>query len=264
MLKTCGYFNIDGVKLEYELLTPPGSNDTTLIFLHEGLGCLAMWRSFPQQVAAATGCRALIYSRAGYGGSDPCELPRPLTFMHDEALKILPQLLDVSKIQNAILIGHSDGASIALINAGGLADQRIQGLILMAPHVFVEQLTVNSISEALNSYQDGDLRARLARYHGEHVDRTFHGWIRAWLDQDFMAWNLEAFLPKIEVPVLLIQGEQDNYGTLRQLQCIQAKLPHGADMEILPDCGHAPFRDRPVETLQIVTGFLAKILRHEV
>jgi pimeloyl-ACP methyl ester carboxylesterase len=254
------FFSIDGINLEYELLIPSPDSDTTLVFLHEGLGCLAMWRDFPRRVAAATGCRALTYSRAGYGGSDPCPLPRPLTFMHDEGLKVLPQILESGKIQRAILVGHSDGASIALINAGGAARQSIAGLVLMAPHVFVEELTIKSIRAAATAYQTTDLRGRLARYHGDRVDSTFLGWTGAWLDQGFKAWNLEAFLPMIEVPVLLIQGEEDNYGTLRQLARIQEKLPHGADQLLLPGCGHAPFRERPVETLQAMVGFLEKTL----
>jgi pimeloyl-ACP methyl ester carboxylesterase len=252
-----GFFKIGDVSLEYELLSPSRSGDTTLVFLHEGLGCLAMWRDFPHRVAAATGCRTLIYSRAGYGGSGPSSLPRPLTFMHEEGLEVLPQVLDAAKVRKAVLVGHSDGASIALINAGGVSGQRITGLILMAPHVFVEELTIRSIRAAVSAYRTTDLRVRLARYHGDHVDSTFHGWTGAWLDNRFKTWNLEAFLPGIEVPVLLIQGEEDNYGTLRQLEKIQEQLPHRADQRLLPGCGHAPFREQPEQTLQAIVGFLA-------
>jgi pimeloyl-ACP methyl ester carboxylesterase len=254
--ETHGFFNIDGRNLEYQLLIPPHGYDTTLIFLHEGLGCLAMWRDFPLQVAQLTGCRVLTYSRAGYGDSDPCTLPRPLTFMHDEGLKVLPQVLDINNIQKAILVGHSDGASIALINAGGIDDQRIQGLILMAPHVFVEEVTLNSIREAKNAYQESDLRSRLARYHGDRVDNTFLGWVQVWLDENFKSWNLEGFLPKVKMPVLLIQGDQDQYGTLKQLRTINKQLPDEADMVILPGCEHSPFRECPQETLQAITAFL--------
>jgi pimeloyl-ACP methyl ester carboxylesterase len=251
-----GFFNIDGVQLEYQLLSPSERVAPTLIFLHEGLGCLAMWKDFPRQVAQLTGCRTLIYSRAGYGGSAPCSLPRPLTFMHDEALNILPKILAAVEIQKAVLVGHSDGASIALINAGGIVDERIQGLILMAPHVFVEQLTLASIREARSAYENTDLRERLARYHGDNVDCAFWGWNQVWLDEGFLDWNLEAYLPKIEVPVLLIQGKDDNYGTIRQLETIKKNLPGGAEMTLLDDCGHSPFRDRPAETLQAIAGFL--------
>lgn len=261
MQESHGFFDIDGSNLEYQLLIPPQSDVTTLIFLHEGLGCLAMWKDFPRQVAQLTGCKVLIYSRSGYGGSDPCIHPRSITFMHDEGLSVLPQILDVADIQKAFLVGHSDGASIALINAGGIVDKRVQGLVLIAPHVFVEELTLASIREARNSYQT-TLRSRLARYHGDNVDSTFLGWSQAWLEKDFLTWNLEDYLPKIEIPTLLIQGELDNYGTLKQLETINAHLPLGADTVILPDCGHSPFRERPDETLQVITAFLKKHLKN--
>ena len=256
MQEAHGFFNIDGVPLEYRLISPAECVAPTLIFLHEGLGCLAMWKDFPRQVARMTGCQTLIYSRAGYGGSAPCSLPRPLTFMHEEALNILPKILTAAEIQKAVLVGHSDGASIALINAGGIADERIQGLILMAPHVFVEQLTLASIREARSAYENTDLRERLARYHGDNVDCAFWGWNGVWLDEGFLDWNLEVYLPKIEVPVLLIQGKDDNYGTIRQLETIKKHLPGGAELILLHDCGHSPFRDRPAETLQAIAGFL--------
>jgi pimeloyl-ACP methyl ester carboxylesterase len=254
-----GFFDIGGQNLEYQLLSPGPANGPTLVFLHEGLGCLALWRDFPRQLAAASGCRALVYSRAGYGGSDPCPLPRPLTFMHREGLEVLPRILTAGDIEDAVLVGHSDGASIALIGAGGRVDPRITGLILMAPHVFVEDLTVSSIRQAVSDYQDGGLRSRLARYHGEHVDRTFYGWTEAWLDKGFANWNLEPFLAGIKVPVLLIQGEQDKYGTLRQLERIQAGLPRRAEQLLLAGCGHAPFHERPEETRLAMVAFLKRL-----
>lgn len=254
-----GFFNISGQHLEYQLLRPSPARDTTLVFLHEGLGCLAMWRDFPRQVAAASGCPVLVYSRAGYGGSDPCPLPRPLTFMHDEGLEVLPRLLTAGGTGNAVLVGHSDGASIALIGAGGPADPRIKGLILMAPHVFVEELTISSIRQAVSDYRHGDLRSRLARYHGERVDSTFYGWTGAWLDEGFATWNLEPFLEGIDLPVLLIQGEEDQYGTSCQLDRIHSGLPRRAEQLLLPGCGHAPFRERPKETLQAMVTFLNRL-----
>jgi pimeloyl-ACP methyl ester carboxylesterase len=260
LLESCGFFNIEGILLEYRLLTPSEPNDLSLVFLHEGLGCQAMWKDFPRQLAQLTGCRALIYSRAGYGGSAPCSLPRPLTFMHDEGLKVLPKILDAAGLHKVVLVGHSDGASIALINAGGMIDERIKGLILMAPHVFVEELTLASIREARDTYENTNMRERLARYHGDNVDCAFLGWNQAWLDEGFLDWNLEAYLPMVEVPVLLIQGEDDNYGTIRQLEKIKASLPGGAEQILLHDCGHSPFRDRPAETLQAITGFLQRYL----
>jgi len=244
------------VSLEYQHFNPPQSADLTLVFLHEGLGCVAMWKDFPRQVAQLTGSRVLTYSRAGYGGSDPCPLPRPLSFMHDEALHVLPKILDEAGIQKAILVGHSDGASIALINAGGVADDRIRGLILMAPHIFVEELTLSSIRIARAAYETDGLRERLVRYHADNVDCAFWGWNRAWLDPAFSDWNLENYLPQINVPVLLLQGEEDNYGTARQLEKISEQLPQPPETILLPECGHSPFRDRSTETLQSIAAFL--------
>jgi pimeloyl-ACP methyl ester carboxylesterase len=254
--KKNGFFSIADLQLEYQLLTPARNDDLTLIFLHEGLGCLTMWKDFPRQVAQTTGHQVLAYSRAGYGNSDPCLLPRPLTFMHDEGLDVLPKILAAAEIQKAVLVGHSDGASIALINAGGVADQRIQSLILMAPHIFVEELTLTSIRQAKVAYETTDLRERLARYHGDNVDCAFWGWNQAWLDEGFQNWNLEEYLSKIKIPVLLIQGEHDNYGTIRQLEKTAEQLPYPAEMIILPGCGHSPFRDRPHETLDAITDFI--------
>ena len=253
------FFDIDGDKLEYHLITPRKSRDTTLVFLHEGLGCVAMWKDFPRRVAEATCCPTLVYSRAGYGGSTPCQRPRPLTFMHHEGLQVLPQVFAAAGISQAILVGHSDGASIALINAGGANDQRLKGLVLMAPHVFVEkEMTISSIRKAKAAYRSTNLRERLARYHGDNVDHTFLSWVDAWLDESFLAWNIEEFLPNIDVPTLLIQGDEDNYGTLRQVEKINNCLPGGADMFILPGCGHAPFHEYPSETLNVITDFLEK------
>jgi len=253
-----GYFDIGGVSLEYRRFDPPQANGPTLVLLHEGLGCVALWKDFPLQLAQLTGCRVLAYSRAGYGGSEPCPLPRPLNFMHDEGLRVLPKVLAEAGVREPILVGHSDGASIALIHAGGLSDPRVRGLVLMAPHVFVEELTLTSIRAARTAYETTDLRRRLARYHGDNVDCAFWGWNRAWLDPGFVKWNLECYLPQIEAPVLLLQGEEDQYGTIRQLEKIIEQVPRQAEMILFPGCGHSPFRDRPAETLQAIDGFLGK------
>ena len=262
MLESHGFYDIDGVRLEYQQFNPPQQTDLTLVLLHEGLGCVAMWKDFTRRLASMTSCRVLAYSRAGYGGSDPCRLPRPLSFMHDEGLRVLPEILAAAEIQKAILIGHSDGASIALINAGGIDDARIKGLILMAPHVFVEELTLASIRAARTAYETTDLRERLARYHGDNVDCAFLGWNQAWLDPGFLDWNLETYLPKINVPVLLLQGEEDNYGTIRQLEKISEALPQ-TETVLLPECGHSPFRDKAAETLQLIAKFCSAKLSFE-
>ncbi len=178
--------------------------------------------------------------------------------MHHEGLNVLPKIISTAKNERVVLVGHSDGASIALISAGGLADQRIAGLILMAPHVFVEGLTLSSIREAKTAFETTDLRERLTRYHGKNVDCAFWGWNQAWLNPGFVDWNLEVYLPKIEVPVLQIQGIEDQYGTIQQLEKINAGLPDGAELALLPNCGHSPFRERPTETQQAISEFLRK------
>lgn len=260
MPDTHGFLDIDGARLEYRHATPAKTTGTTLVFLHEGLGCLAMWKDFPDRVMAATDCPAFIYSRTGYGASSPCLRPRATSFMHAEGLSVLPKVLDAAGIDRAILVGHSDGASIALIHAGGKRDPRVRGLILMAPHVFVESLTVDSIRALRAAYQDSDLRKRLTRYHGDQVDATFTGWTNVWLDPGFLEWNIEKYLPQVAVPVLLIQGEQDNYGTVRQLDAIQAQVPGGSKRVLLQECGHAPFRDCPEETVHAIAAFTNNLL----
>lgn len=258
LFESRGFFTVDQVKLEYLRIGPGGSSDLTLVLLHEGLGCLALWKDFPQQLARRTGCSVLVYSRAGYGGSDPCPLPRPVSFMHDEALQVLPCVLDAARVSCALLIGHSDGASIALLAAGCGGDRRIEGLVLMAPHVFVEELTLHSIRAAAQAYAAGDLRRRLRLYHGSNVDGAFKGWSDVWLDAEFGSWNIEACLARIKIPVLCIQGKQDNYGTLRQLDKISAGLPRPPDILLLPDCGHSPFRDQPTATLEAIAPFVRR------
>jgi pimeloyl-ACP methyl ester carboxylesterase len=225
------------------------SDRATLVFLHEGLGSVSLWRDFPAQVAAATGRRALVYSRLGYGASDPIVPPRPLTYMHDEAA-LLPAILDAAGIAGAILIGHSDGASIALIHAATGAP-RIRSLVLLAPHVFVEPLSVTSITAARAAFVEGDLRARLARHHRD-VDGAFWGWNRAWLDPGFRTWNLEALLPAIRAPTMIIQGNDDAYGTLAQVDAIARQLAGPVEAVILDACGHSPHRDQPAATLAAI------------
>jgi pimeloyl-ACP methyl ester carboxylesterase len=248
-----------GRRLEYAWHGPPPEAAPTLVFLHEGLGSVSTWRDFPARLAQATGCGALVYSRAGYGGSDPVPLPRPLRFMHDEA-RVLPAVMDAASVREAVLVGHSDGASIALVHAGSAPSARVRGLALQAPHVFCEDVTVRSIQEAARSYREGDLRKALGRHHGANVDVAFWGWNRAWLDPGFRAWNLEEFLPGIRVPVLLLQGEQDEYGTLRQLDAIEAGCAGPVRRLVLPNCGHAPHREQPELTLAAMAAFVREAL----
>lgn len=244
-----------GRRLEYAWHGAPPDAAPTLVLLHEGLGSVSTWRDFPKRLAEATGCGALVYSRAGYGGSDPVPLPRPLRFMHDEAA-VLHEVLDAADVRDAVLVGHSDGASIAVIHAGSGAPARVRGLALLAPHVFVEDVTVRSIERAAESYRIGDLRRALERHHGANVDVAFWGWNRAWLDPGFRSWNLEEFLPAIRVPVVLIQGQDDEYGTLRQLDAIGSGCAGPVRRLVLPRCGHAPHRDEPEETLRALADFV--------
>ncbi|HWM86055.1 MAG TPA: alpha/beta hydrolase [Kofleriaceae bacterium] len=225
----------------------------TMVFLHEGLGSVSTWRDVPAELARITGCGALVYSRAGYGASDPVAPPRPLRYMHDEA-ELLPAVLDAAGVRRAILIGHSDGASIAILHAGS-APAGLLGLVLEAPHVFVEEISVASIAAARDAYQGGDLRERLARHHRD-VDGAFWGWNRAWLDPGFRAWNIEDCLPRIRVPILAIQGIDDPYGTLAQIDAVERGAPGPTERLILPDCGHAPHRDQRAATLEAIARFV--------
>ena len=228
----------------------------TLVFLHEGLGCVAAWRDFPALLAAETGCGAFVYSRAGYGGSDPVALPRPLDYMEREAA-LLPEILDVAGVRDAILVGHSDGASIAILHgASDTASPRVRRLILEAPHVFVEDIGVKSIEEARDAWKNTDLKIKLTKLHGANVDVAFQGWNRAWLDPAFRAWNIEAALPRLRAPVLVIQGAEDPYGTLRQVEAIEAGSAAPVTRCLLTPCGHSPHKDRPAETLAAMAAFV--------
>jgi pimeloyl-ACP methyl ester carboxylesterase len=247
-----------GRRLEYAWHGPRPESAPTLVLLHEGLGSVSMWRDFPARLAEVTGLGALVYSRAGYGGSDPVPLPRPLTFMHEEALEVLPAVLDAAGVREAVLVGHSDGGSIALIHAGGGPGARVRALLLEAPHVFCEELSVRSIAEAATRYRQGDLRRALERHHGANVDVAFWGWNGAWLDPGFRDWNIESYLGGVRAPVLVLQGERDEYGTLRQLEAIAAGCGGPVERLVLADCGHSPHRDQPEAVLSAMAAFLRR------
>jgi pimeloyl-ACP methyl ester carboxylesterase len=248
---------VAGHRLEAVRLGPPPDLAPTLVFLHEGLGSVSAWRDFPQRLVDATGLGALVFSRWGYGKSDPVTLPRPLRYMHDEALSALPEVLDAAGVRDAVLVGHSDGASIALVFAGsGLpAAARVRALVLEAPHVFVEDISIASIAAAADTYRTGDLRARLARHHAD-VDGAFWGWNRAWLDPGFRSWNIEEYLPRVRVPSLVVQGEDDPYGTLAQVSAIEQKSGGPVERLVLARCGHTPHRDQPDATIGAVARFV--------
>jgi len=233
------FVTIDGCRLEYQWHGPPADEAPTIVFLHEGLGAITRWRDFPAALCARLEWGGLVYNRQGYGGSDPLSGPLTPRFMHREGLEVLPRLLDMFAIAQPVLFGHSDGGSIALIYAGsGLAAPA--GLVLEAPHVFVEDLTVASIAQVRRSYSASDLRERLERHHGTNVDTLFEYWTRLWLSDEFRHWNIEEYLPRITYPTLVIQGTDDEYGTVRQVDAIAAGISGRIETVLLDACGHSP------------------------
>jgi pimeloyl-ACP methyl ester carboxylesterase len=243
---------IHGARLEYAQIAGVGP---PLVMLHEGLGSLAMWRDFPAQLAAATGCAVVAYSRRGYGRSEPLAQPRTVRYMHEEAQQVLPELLQRLEITRPVLFGHSDGGSIALIHAG--SGHPVAGIVALAPHVMVEELSIASIAAARTAFTSTDLRARLARYHDD-VDGAFWGWNDIWLQPDFRAWNIEEFLPRIECPILALQGEEDEYGTMEQIERI-ARAAHTVELVRIASCRHSPHRDQPATVLERVARWLAPL-----
>ena len=242
------FLDIDGARLETLTLGPPPGEAPTLVLLHEGLGCVALWRDVPQKLAEATGCGVLVYSRRGYGRSSPVALPRPLDYMTREAVEVLPRVLDAFGLSQFTLIGHSDGASIASIYAGAIDDPRLRALALIAPHYFSEPEGLAAIRAAQAAYDEGDLKARLAKYHDD-VEGAFRGWSEAWLDPGFARWNIAGFIENWRVPALVIQGDADPYGTLAQVAEVKRRSPAPVKTLILPGVKHAPQFERPAETL---------------
>ena len=246
-------FEVAGQSLDVLRLPGATHEAPTLVMLHEGLGSIALWRDLPWRLRERTGCSVLAYSRHGNGFSSVLEAPRDARYLHDEALTVLPALLDRAGVECPLLLGHSDGASIALIFAGAYP-QRAMGLVLLAPHVFVEDCSLRSIAEIGERYRAGPLRERMARHHRD-VDRTFFGWNDIWLDASFRDWNIETYLPSVTAPVIMVQGRNDEYGTMAQLDAIQRGLRARADRIELDGCGHAPQRDRPEAVESVIVAF---------
>lgn len=248
----------DGRRLECEWFMPEASGpepDSTIVMLHEGLGSLSMWKGFPAHLAAMSRTRVLAYSRYGYGKSEVLAGRRDALSMHEhEALVVLPELLEKLGIAKPTLFGHSDGASIALINAAS-TNSRADALIVLAPHVYVEPMCLEAIRAARHAYLSTSLRAKLARYH-EDPDSAFWGWNDLWLDPAFPEWNIRSQLPRIACPILAIQGYQDEYGTMAQLDTLARARP-GTTVLKLENCGHSPHRDQPEKVLDAVTDFFA-------
>jgi len=258
-LHESGFLDIGGCRLEYRFIGPQPAKAPTLVLLHEGLGCVGLWGDFPEKLSAATGAGVFVFSRAGYGQSSPVNLPRPLSYMHDEAQETLPCLLNAIGFQRGLLIGHSDGASIAAIYAGSHQDHRVGGLVLIAPHFFTEDSGIASIAEAKKAYESGDLRARLSRWHAD-VDNTFKGWNDAWLDPEFRKWDITEFLAYIRVPVLIVQGKDDQYGTVKQIEVAQEECYCPVEIALLPGARHSPQRDAPEATLAAISEFVGQVL----
>ena len=252
---------VDGVSLECRRIGAQTEPGPTLVFLHDGLGCADIWGAFPDRLRARTRLPGFVYSRAGYGRSEPVPLPRPLNYAHIEAADVLPAVLAAAGIAEAILIGHSDGATISLIygaltGSGAIDAPRATAIVAMAPHVFNEPLSITSIRETTRHFESGPLRARLERYHGSNVDCAFRGWSDTWLDPRFRTWTIEALLPAIDVPVLVIQGDRDAYGSLGQVHSIVRNVPGPVRSHIISGCDHVPYRENPETTLDAIAGFL--------
>jgi pimeloyl-ACP methyl ester carboxylesterase len=260
-LSPTGFLRIDNSDLEYRMIGPGTEAAPTIVMLHEGLGSAALWGGFPDRLQAATGAGVFIYSRSGYGASTSVPLPRPLDYMHIEALEVLPRLLEQIGFRRGLLLGHSDGASIAAIYAGAHQDHRVQGVAMIAPHFIVEDISVKSIAEIKHAYETTDLKPKLARWHKD-VDNAFYGWNGAWLDPKFRNWDISEYLAYIRVPVAIVQGRDDRYGTMRQIEIAQEECYCPVDVTVIPEAGHQPHREAPKPTLDAIAEFANAVLRN--
>jgi pimeloyl-ACP methyl ester carboxylesterase len=250
---------VGGKRIETAWWGPTPTEAPTLVLLHEGLGSVGLWRVFPAALQAATGCGVFAYSRFGHGRSGGIELPRPLSYMHDEARTVLGRVLDTAGIKRCILVGHSDGGSIAAIYAGEAHDPRVVGLALIAAHFFVEDISVTSVAGMTEAYEAGGLRMRLARHHND-VEAVFRGWSRAWLDPAFRQWNITPQLEAIRVPILLLQGADDAYGTEEQLRVAERHARCPVETMLIPGAKHSPHIEVPEATCAAVAGFARRVL----
>jgi pimeloyl-ACP methyl ester carboxylesterase len=255
-----GFLDLVPLRLEYRMIGPRPGAAPTIVMLHEGLGSVGLWGAFPEQLAAATGAGVFVYSRANYGKSSPGKLPRSVNFMDEEALDVLPRVLAAIGFERGVLFGHSDGASIATIYAGGVQDHRVRGLVLMAPHFFTEEMGLVEIRRTNADYAAGNLRDKLKRWHSD-VDSAFRSWSEPWLDPDFRAWDIAEALGYIRVPILIVQGADDQYGTVKQIEAAQRECYCPVEVAILPGARHSPHRDAPAQTLETVSAFINRLLR---
>ena len=251
---------VNGLRLEYLDFPHSVPDLPVLLLLHEGLGCAAMWRDFPGKLQAATGCRVIAWSRAGDGGSEAYRDARTVHYIHREAEEALPAFLAALDIEHPLLIGHSDGGSIALIFAGAFPEIP-QGVAVIAPHEFIEEKTLAGIRVARTTWATTDWPKKLLRYHHEQSGRVFRDWNDCWLSPPFRNWNIEEYLPKIRCPVLAIQGEDDEYATMRQIEVISEQVP-GTQLLKLPKCGHTPQRDQQAAVVAALAGFVSRASDH--
>jgi len=257
-----GFLEAGGKRLEYRCFGPSPAEAPTIVMLHEGLGCAALWRDFPARLAQATKMGVFVYSRAGYGQSDPADLPRPVDYMTREATQALPAVLDAFGFRRGILLGHSDGATIAAIYAGSVEDFRVRGIVLMAPHFFTEPAGLEAIAQAKAAYESGDLRERMAKYHRD-PDNAFRGWNDAWLNPAFQDWNVADVIDYLRIPTLAIQGREDQYGTLAQIAEIETRSYAPVDKLILDGCKHSPHLEKPDAVVAEIAEFAARLERIE-
>lgn len=264
MLTPSGFVEIGAARLkhrlEYRHLGPQPADAPTLVLLHEGLGSAGLWGDFPARLAAATGLGVLAYSRRGYGASTPYPLPWPFSYMHDEALDVLPLVLDAIGFRRGLLIGASDGASIATVYAGSVGDHRVRGLALIAPHFIVEDETAAGAWAAAAAYEAGDLKPKLARWH-RSVDIAFYGWNRTWTDPEFKrTWDISEHLAGIGVPIRILQGENDEYATAEQLRIAERRSAGPVEATLMPGIGHSVFREAPETVTAAVAAFARRVL----
>jgi pimeloyl-ACP methyl ester carboxylesterase len=255
-----GFLELAPLRLEYRMIGPRPDAAPTIVMLHEGLGSVGLWGAFPEALAAATGAGVFLYSRTNYGRSSSGKLPRTVHFMHEEALEVLPRVLAAIGFERGILLGHSDGASIATIYAGSVQDHRVRGLVLMAPHFFTEDMGLAQIRSTNEDYQSGNLREKLERWHAD-VDSAYQSWSGPWLAPEFRAWDITETLGYIRVPILIIQGADDQYGTLKQIEMAQQECYCPVEAAILPGMRHSPHRDAPAATRDTAAAFINRLLR---
>jgi len=253
-----GFIEIGSSRLEYKMVGPHPGEAATFVLLHEGLGSVGIWGDFPARLADTTGFGVFAYSRAGYGRSTPSTMPRRVSFMHEEARDVLPHVLDAIGLQRGILLGHSDGASIAAIYAGSIEDHRVRGLVLLAPHFLTEEFGIAEIARMREAYETTDLRVKLGKWH-QNPDNAFHSWSGPWLDPGFREWEITEELAYIRVPILIIQGTDDQYGTLRQIEIAKEECYCPVEAVILAGTRHVPHREAPHATMGAIVDFTRRL-----